>query len=203
MIDVLDYGMGNSGSVIRMIEKVGGSARRISTPEEIMCAHKLIIPGVGHFDSAMQLIVTRGLLEPLRERLINQGIPVLGICLGMQLLCMHSEEGKLPGMGFVAAEVRKFISLPNKPLKIPHMGWNEVEVVANNSLINLTGDRSRFYFAHSYYVEPYSSDLIVATASYGVDFCAAFQSENILGVQFHPEKSHRFGMALISRFVGL
>ena len=202
MIDVLDYGVGNSGSVIRMIEKVGGLARLISTPDDLISSKKLIIPGVGPFDGGMSQIMGRGFLEPLREKVVNQGIPVLGICLGMQLLCINSEEGVLPGLGFVNAQVRKFSSSLDNRLKIPHMGWNEVKVIRDNPLLGLS-ENSRFYFAHSYYVEPHSSDMIIASMNYGFELCAAFQVENIFGVQFHPEKSHRFGMNLFRQFLNL
>ena len=202
-VHILDYGLGNFGSVIRMIEKVGGSAKRISTPEEILLAEKLILPGVGHFDRGMSQIVERGLLEPLRERVIEQRIPLMGICLGMQLLCFGSEEGILPGLGFVDADVRKFQTLPGQNLKIPHMGWNSIRVSRSNPLINVTNEEQRFYFVHSYHVVPNAPDMVIATSTHGVAFCAAFQNKNIFGVQFHPEKSHRFGMALIKSFVNL
>jgi glutamine amidotransferase len=201
MIDVVDYGIGNFGSVIRMIEKVGGSAKLISTPEEIMRAEKIILPGVGHFDRGMSQILERGLLEPLRDRVMKQNTPIMGICLGMQLLCAGSEEGALPGLGFVNADVRRFPALSNQNLKVPHMGWNTIEVVRNNPLFEVSSDEQRFYFVHSYYVVPREPGLAIAVASHGVEFCAAFQSRNILGAQFHPEKSHRFGMALMKRFV--
>jgi glutamine amidotransferase len=203
MIDILDYGLGNLSSIIRMIEKVGGEAKCISSCEEILCADKLILPGVGHFDRGMSQILERGLLEPLRDRVVKQGRPIMGICLGMQLLCGMSEEGQLPGLGFVNADVRKFRSLPGDKLKIPHMGWNTIRVTRTNPLIENSGEEQRFYFVHSYHVVPHATEITIGMASHGVEFCAAFQSENIFGVQFHPEKSHRFGMALIKRFVDL
>lgn len=203
MIDILDYGLGNFGSVIRMIEKVGGTAKRISTPEEILRANKLILPGVGHFDRGMSQIIERGLLEPLRERVVVQGTLMMGICLGMQLLCAGSEEGALPGLGFVDADVCKLQAQPGQNLKIPNMGWNTIRVTRSNPLIEAGGEEQRFYFVHSYYVVPQIPDLAIVTASHGVEFCAAFQSGNIFGVQFHPEKSHRFGMAMMKKFVDL
>jgi glutamine amidotransferase len=202
-VDVLDYGLGNIGSVIRMVEKVGGSAKPIKNPEEIRRSDKIILPGVGHFDHGISQLVERRLLESLEERVVQQGIPIMGICLGMQLLCNRSEEGFLPGLGYVNADVRKFQLLPDLKIKIPHMGWNSVSVTRRNSLIELTNEELRFYFVHSYYVEPKSSDLAIMKTSHGLEFCAAFQSDNIFGVQFHPEKSHRFGMALMKSFVDL
>jgi glutamine amidotransferase len=203
MIKVLDYGLGNFGSVIGMIHKVGGSAERISTPEEILRGDKLILPGVGHFDRGMAQILERGLLEPLRERVVKQGIPLMGICLGMQLLCASSEEGISKGLGFVDADVRKFRVIPGQGLKIPHMGWNTIRVSLKNRLIEATIEEQRFYFVHSYQVVPRTPDLAVAMSTHGEEFCAAFEFGNIFGVQFHPEKSHRFGMALMKRFVEL
>lgn len=201
MIAILDYGLGNFNSIIRIIEKVGGQAKRIALPEEILAAEKLILPGVGHFDRGMSQIRGRGLLGPLRERVIEQGTPLLGICLGMQLLCAGSEEGTLPGLGYVDADVSKFKALQGHNLKIPHMGWNTIRVTRINPLIDVTREEQRFYFVHTYHVVPRVPDLAIAVAAHGVEFCAAFQCGNIFGVQFHPEKSHRFGMALMKRFV--
>jgi glutamine amidotransferase len=203
MISLIDYGLGNLGSVIRMVEKVGGKAKKISTPKEILSAEKFILPGVGHFDRGMSQIHERGFFEPLQARVVEQGVPLLGICLGMQLLCASSEEGISPGLGFIDADVRKFQPLQGQNLKIPHMGWNTVHVTRCNPLINDSSEELRFYFVHSYRVVPHVPDLPIAMATHGVEFCAAFQSRNIFGVQFHPEKSHRFGMALMKRFVEL
>lgn len=203
MIDVLDYGLGNFGSVIRMVERAGGAARRISSPKEILSSDKLILPGVGHFDQGMSQINDRGFLEPLRERVVGLGVPLLGICLGMQLLCSGSDEGTLPGLGFVDADVRRLEVLPDNSLKVPHMGWNSICVTRDNPLFEMTDEERRFYFVHTYCVVPREDDLTIATSTHGFQFCAAFQSANIFGVQFHPEKSHRFGMDLMKRFVVL
>jgi glutamine amidotransferase len=203
MIDILDYGLGNFSSIIRMIEKAGGKAKCISSREEILCADKLILPGVGHFDRGMSQIIERGLLKPLQERFLIQSRPIMGICLGMQLLCHKSEEATLPGLAFVDADVHKFQSLPSDNLKIPHMGWNNIRVTRINPLIETNAEEQRFYFVHSYHVVPHKPEIAIGMASHGLEFCAAFQSKNIFGVQFHPEKSHRFGMALMKRFVDL
>ncbi len=203
MIDVLDYGLGNISSVIRMIEKVGGTAKRISTPEEVRQADKLILPGVGHFDRGMSQIAEYGLLDSIHERVVLEKIPLMGICLGMQLMCVSSEEGVLPGLGIVDADVRKFRPMEGESLKVPHMGWNTIRVIRNNPLVETTSEEQRFYFVHSYFVKPRVSDLAILIANHGIDFCAAFQKDNLFGVQFHPEKSHRFGMALMKRFVDL
>ena len=203
MTDVLDYGLGNISSVLRMIAKAGGSARRIARPEEVAGSTKLIIPGVGHFDWGMQQIRERELLEPLKLRVLDGRIPVLGICLGMQLLCSRSEEGVASGLNFVDADVRRFNPDPRENLRVPHMGWRNIRVSRSNPLLVDSSEVQRFYFVHSYYVVPKAPEVAIAMASYGTEFCAAFQLENIFGVQFHPEKSHRFGMALMKRFLDL
>lgn len=203
-IAVLDYGLGNFGSVIRMIEKLGGKAKRISTPEEILCAEKIILPGVGHFDRGMTQILKCEFMEPLRERVVGQETPLLGICLGMHMLCAGSEEGSMPGLGYVDADVRKFQIRTDAKLKIPHMGWNTVQIARENPLIEITStEEQRYYFVHSYHVVPHDPDITIATTVHGVEFCSAFQSGNIFGVQFHPEKSHRFGLALMKHFVNI
>lgn len=203
MIGVLDIGLGNIASVIRMIEKVGGTAVRISEPQKIFEVKKLILPGVGNFERGMLNISSRNFLTALRERIVDDGIPVLGICLGMQLLCVRSEESTLPGLGFVNADVIKFRTIPAQVLKVPHMGWNTIDVTRENSLIKRSIEEQRFYFVHSYYVLPRMPDILIGMTSHGVNFCAAFQVGNIYGVQFHPEKSHRFGMSLMRQFVEL
>ena len=203
MIGVLDIGLGNIASVLRMIEKVGGAAMRVSKPQEIFEARKLILPGVGNFERGMLNISNRNLLPVLRERIVDDSIPVLGICLGMQLLCVRSEESTLPGLGFVDADVIKFRTTKDQVLKVPHMGWNTIDVTRENSLFEMSIEEQRFYFVHSYYVLPRTPDIAIGMATHGVKFCAAFQEGNIYGVQFHPEKSHRFGMSLMKHFVEL
>lgn len=203
MIAVIDYGINNTGSVIRMIEKVGGEALRVSNPEQLENVNKLILPGVGHFGEGMRQLKSLGFVNPLREMIIEDKIPMLGICLGMQLLCESSEEGDLPGLGLVHAKVRHLRCEGRRDLKIPHMGWNTLEVLKKNALIDGDSGPLRFYFVHSYHVIPEDHDLCIAEANYGESFCAAFQYGLIYGVQFHPEKSHRFGMSLMKRFVEL
>ena len=203
MIAVIDYGINNSSSVVRMIEKVGGEVKRASAPDELKDASKLILPGVGHFDEGIKRLESIGFKEPLMEMIQERNMPILGICLGMQLLCRCSEEGDSPGLGLVAARVRSLDCEARKNYKIPHMGWNTLAVVKSNSLITDDSSTHRYYFVHSYYVEPDSNDLCIAQTDYGSKFCAAFQSNQIFGVQFHPEKSHRFGMSLMKNFVDL
>lgn len=201
MISVLDYGAGNVGSVIRMIERAGGQAIRISTMDEIFAATKLILPGVGAFDHGMMELESRGLLPALSAAAREKCVPVLGICLGMQLMCRSSEEGDLSGLGWIDAEVSRLNEAETSGLRVPHMGWNTVSVVKDNPLLPISAEERRFYFVHSYRVRCNDPSDPVALTHYGADFVAAFQRGNIYGVQFHPEKSHRFGMELIRRFL--
>ena len=203
MIAVVDYGVNNSNSVIRMIQKVGGVAYKAKNIHEIKNAQKLIIPGVGSFDEGMKNLSQLGIIDLLKEMIGKNEIPVLGICLGMQLLCNASEEGTVHGLGLVPAKVKKLKSEFEGTFKVPHMGWNSIEVIRKNRLCDPDLGEKRFYFVHSYYVEPESDDICSARAYYGLDFCAAFEHKNIYGVQFHPEKSHRFGMSLLRNFVDL
>lgn len=203
MISILDYGAGNVGSVIRMIERAGGNAKRISSPDEVLVAKKLLIPGVGAFDYGMEKLVSRDLVPALNTVALEAGIPVLGICLGMQLMCRSSEEGVLPGLGWIDAEVRHFTASKVVGLRVPHMGWNTLRVVRENPLVSSDAEEKRFYFVHSYKVACNDPTDPIALTQYGEDFVAAFQRKNIFGVQFHPEKSHRFGMELVRRFVEL
>ncbi|MDP2820540.1 MAG: imidazole glycerol phosphate synthase subunit HisH [Polaromonas sp.] len=201
MISVLDYGAGNVGSVIRMIERAGGTAQRIASPEEVLAARKLVIPGVGAFNHGMAQLTSRKLLTALSSSALEARIPILGICLGMQLMCRSSEEGALPGLGWIDAEVRRFPASEARELRVPHMGWNTLRVLRENPLVSSDDEEQRFYFVHSYRVSCNDSADPIALTHYGDDFVAAFQRNNIFGVQFHPEKSHRFGMALMRRFV--
>ena len=201
MISILDYGAGNTNSVIRMIERAGGRANRISTIDEILAAKKLIIPGVGAFDHGMTQLSSKGLIDPLNVVAFEKPIPILGICLGMQLMCRGSEEGTEPGLGWIAADVVRFNTTKVNGLRIPHMGWNTLKIVQENPLLPLEDTEKRFYFVHSYRVCCDNLDDPIAITHYGEDFVAAFQRSNLMGVQFHPEKSHRFGMDLIRRFV--
>ncbi|SHI16656.1 imidazole glycerol phosphate synthase subunit HisH [Pollutimonas bauzanensis] len=200
-IAVLDYGAGNISSVIRMIERAGGQAQRASTPAEIAAAAKLVIPGVGAFDHGMSQLESRGLMAGLAEAALDKAIPVLGICLGMQLMCRASEEGRMAGLGWIDAQVRRFPARDG--LRVPHMGWNTVRVARSNPLLGPGPDEKRFYFVHSYYIACNQPGDPIALTNYGEEFVAAFQRGNLFGVQFHPEKSHRYGMDLIRNFVEL
>lgn len=202
-IGVIDYGVGNLSSIVNMINKVGGIARVIKSPNEINNLEKIILPGVGHFGEGMRSIKNSGFYESLIERAGNTSAFTMGICLGMQLLCQHSEEGDIQGLGLVDAKVVKFRISGNISIKVPHMGWNTVRAVRVNPLFDMTEEEQRFYFVHSYKVVPNLKSISIGDCDYGGEFCAAFQQRNVFGVQFHPEKSHRFGMNLMKRFVDL
>jgi glutamine amidotransferase len=185
-----------------MCEHIGHSCEIVQSPEALVDARRVIIAGVGAFDHGMTQLHERGFVEPLRARL-DAGAPVLGICLGMQLLCRRSEEGELPGLGWMQADVRRFQLPAGSRLKVPHMGWSELTITRDNPIMPLGSGLQRYYFVHSYHVCCDDEADAIATADYGYPFVAAFQRDNLLGVQFHPEKSHRFGMALLRRFLEL
>ncbi len=200
MISIINYGVGNLASVVNMIHKVGGRAQICHKPLDINHATKILLPGVGAFDHGMQMLHDGGWLPFLNEAVLEKKVPVLGICLGMQLMCNQSDEGCLPGLGWIKASVKRFELTHQSEYKIPHMGWNSVKIVRDNALISVENHEQRFYFTHSYHVICDEINDIIAHAKHGYDFTVAFNKENIFGVQFHPEKSHRFGMALIKQF---
>lgn len=203
MITVIDYGAGNIGSVLNMIKHVGGVAEVVCEAQSVLSAHKILLPGVGSFDNAMTRLKNLKLIQPLKER-AAQGTPFLGICLGMQLLANRSEEGKLEGLGLIPGEVRRFQFLgEDASLKIPHMGWNRASPAKGHPLIAGLGNDARFYFVHSYFFDCEDSDNTLLRSSYGGAFTSGVQRGNVMGVQFHPEKSHRYGMQLIKNFVGI
>lgn len=203
MVTIVDYGIGNLNSVSNIIRYVGGKCKISDDLNEIKNSEKLILPGVGSFDKGIESLKKRGMIEVLNLAVLEKKIPILGICLGMQLMTLRSEEGNLNGLGWIDAEVKKFSFENSLNLKIPHMGWNSIQVKRQNPLIPITEEEVRFYFVHSYFVNPNQYGLTIASSHYGKDFCAAFQMDNIFGVQFHPEKSHRFGMSLIKNFLEL
>lgn len=201
-VAVIDYGMGNIGSVCNMLNYIGARYVVSSDHQEIRGCDKIILPGVGNYDLAMQNLAQRDLIALLREQVLDKKIPILGICLGMQLLCNSSEEGAGAGLGFVNADVRRFQTATEAGLKIPHMGWSEVEFVGQNAMSEHLGDRARFYFVHTYRVDCKNDDDVWGVTRYGDEFVSAFVRENIVGVQFHPEKSHKYGIQLFRNFVG-
>lgn len=192
---------GNFSSVVKMVEKAGGEAAMVKTPGELAGFDKVIVAGVGAFDHGMSSIRDAGWEPALNQAALERKCPVLGICLGMQLLCNSSEEGTLPGLRWIDAEVKRFRFPADSTLKIPHMGWNTVKVAKPNPLIRSDEGEQRFYFVHSYHVNCRHAEDVLATTVHGYDVTAAISRGNIMGVQFHPEKSHRFGLALMRRFV--
>lgn len=202
VIVVVDFGLGNLGSISNMFRKIGATATISSSAEDIRHADKIVLPGVGAFDTAMACLDSLGLVSVLNKKVLQDKTPVLGICLGMQLFGKKSEEGRLPGLGWIDAESVK-ITLDNEEtrLKLPHMGWNTVSVVKKRPLFEDFMGEARFYFVHSYHLLVDNPDYVVAKSCYGMELVAAVQKENIFGVQFHPEKSHRFGMRLLENFV--
>lgn len=203
IISILDYGVGNFASVSRMVSRVGGKARLISSVEELKDSKIVILPGVGSFDYAMSMLRKRGLDEGLREFAADEDNILVGICLGMQLLCLRSEEGKESGLGLVQGVVTHLESDTYDELPVPHMGWNTVKRVGTGGFLPRDIDDIRFYFAHSYKVELKNARCQVGSTTYGSEFCSAFVQGNIHGYQFHPEKSHRFGLALFENLAGI
>lgn len=201
MIVIVDYGMGNLRSIIIKLQRMEIEAMVSSRFEDIQKADKLILPGVGSFASAMENLRTYGLIGALNEAVIQNKIPILGICLGMQLFTKWSEEGNAPGLGWINAETRRFNFEPgSNGLKVPHMGWNTIKVQKSSPLFEDVPLDSRFYFVHSYHVCCGDHGDILATTNYGYDFCSMVQKDNIVGVQFHPEKSHYIGVRLLRNF---
>ena len=198
MITIIDYGLGNLVSVKNMLKKLGTESVITDRLTEIERAEKIILPGVGAFDNGMLMIKQKGLLEVLNKKATQEKVPVLGICLGMQLLTQGSEEGIEKGLGWVDAQTIKF-NFTDKKLKIPHMGWSYIDVKKTNKLV-VKEAKHRFYFVHSYYVQCNNPAEVVASCNYGNEFTCMFDHENIYGAQFHPEKSLKFGMELLSNF---
>ena len=204
MICIVDYGAGNVLSVKNMLKKVGANDVMISSnPTDIIDADKLILPGVGRFDFGMQRLIDSGLIDVLTEKVMVKKAPILGICLGAQLITQGSEEGLLSGLNWVPGKTVAFKNRIESSFKIPHMGWNSVTNMNESPLYHDMPENSRFYFVHSYYLEMADPKHVVLTANYGKEFCAAYQMDNIYACQFHPEKSHKYGMKLMENFVNL
>jgi glutamine amidotransferase len=200
MIHIVNYGMGNLGSIQNMLKKLGVESQIIESPEECLNAEKLILPGVGAFDEAMRQLRENNWIEVLNKKVLEEKVPVLGICLGMQLMTNCSEEGDCKGLGWIEGNTRRF-NFAHQTLKVPHMGWNIVRPTnASKLFMREEEEELRFYHVHSYFVELQNQTEEIASTNYGRTFTCAFQKENILGVQFHPEKSHRFGMELLRNF---
>lgn len=199
VIVIVDYKMGNLGSILNMFKKIGVPASVTSDRDKIASADKLVLPGVGSFDNGMNNLKELALEDVLTENAMKGKVSILGICLGMQLMTMSSEEGSMPGLGWIDASTKRF--RPADPrLKVPHMGWNVIAQKKDSPLLSGMYEEPRFYFVHSYRVFCADAADVLATTHYGDEFVSAFERDNILGVQFHPEKSHRFGMKLLKNF---
>ncbi len=200
MITIVDYGVGNISALLNMFDYLGIDAVATSNPREIAAASKLILPGVGAFDKAMRTLRERDLVAPLNEAARERGTPVLGVCLGMQLLARRSEEGSEPGLGWIDADVRRIRPEDNSNLKVPHIGWSDIEPTGTSPLFGRNEQRERFYFVHSYHMVCDRDADVAARIEYGGPLVCAVGRGNIHGAQFHPEKSHRFGMRLLREY---
>lgn len=204
VVVIVDYKMGNLGSIQSMLRKIGMPSLVSGSIDDIQRANKLILPGVGAFDSGMKNLSELGLLPVLKKKVLEKGTPILGICLGMQLFMEKSEEGVLPGLGWIEGKVVRFrFDRQQTDLKIPHMGWNTVTVQKEGPLFTGMEDGSRFYFVHSYHVICSRQEDVLATTKHGYDFPCSISRSNITGTQFHPEKSHRFGIRFLENFARL
>ncbi len=202
MLVIVDYGMGNLGSIVNMLKRVGIAAILSSDTDVIAQAEKLILPGVGAFDNGMRNLNHMGLVDVLNQQVLECKIPILGICLGMQLLSQCSEEGQLSGLGWLDAETIRFrFDGTHDSLKVPHMGWNTVHTRSSHPLLSGLEENNRFYFVHSYHMRCIPESAVLGETEYGGLFTSVVACENIVGVQFHPEKSHKFGMRLLQNFV--
>jgi glutamine amidotransferase len=204
MITIIDYGVGNVGSIANMLKKIGTDSVITSDVEGIKAAEKLILCGVGSFDDGIEKLENMNIVNVLREKVLVDKTPILGVCLGMQLLTKASEEGSKEGLGFVDAYTKKFdfsSIKSDKNLRIPHMGWNVARAVKPSKLFDHMYDEPRFYFVHSYFVSLNNQEDELLQTNYGTAFTSSFEKENIIGVQFHPEKSHKYGMRLYENFV--
>ena len=203
MIGIIDYGLGNINAFANVFDKINESFVIARTADDLKHATKIILPGVGSFDYAMTLLEKSGMYDRLNAMAVEEKTPVLGICVGMQMMARVSEEGTRPGLGWIDAEVRKFVESPRHSVRIPHMGWNNAAPVREHGLLKGLDGGSRFYFLHSYFFECHEPTDILATTEHDGRFACAIAHDNIYGVQFHPEKSHRWGNQLLENFARL
>lgn len=201
MIVIVDYGVGNLSSVSNMLRKAGGDVLISRDPADVLAADKLLLPGVGHFDHGMKMLSSSGLREPIDRFALELRRPVLGICLGAQILGKGSEEGRAPGLGWIDMVCHRMPAMPG--IRVPHMGWNQITRKKSSPLLDRMDEDARFYFVHSYRMECSQAEDVLATAVHGIEFTCAVQRGNIMGTQFHPEKSLRHGLALMRSFVEL
>ncbi|PWF22170.1 imidazole glycerol phosphate synthase subunit HisH [Corticimicrobacter populi] len=199
MIAIIDYDIGNIAAVTNMLRRIGVRCQVTSRVDDVEQAERIILPGNGSFDACMKNLRASGLIPVLEHRVLDQKVPLLGICVGAQMLGYESAEGMEPGLGWLDMRVRRF---PDQPgLRVPHMGWNQVVPMSEGNYLTQDMDaETRFYFVHSYYMEPADPSAILLRSTYGIEFASGVSSGNIAGVQFHPEKSHRFGKQLLAAF---
>lgn len=199
MIAIIDYNIGNIVAVANMLRRLGLTCKITAEPGEVETADRIILPGNGSFDACMRNLRASGLIPVLENRVLGEGVPLLGICVGAQMLGTSSEEGEERGLGWINMEVRRFPEMYG--LKIPHMGWNNARPAQSISpLTEGMSEDTRFYFVHSYFMEPVNPGNVLLRTTYGIDFASGISQKNIAGVQFHPEKSHRFGKRLLAAF---
>lgn len=204
MITILDYGSGNINAIKNIYERLNIPIEFATTKEQLQGADHILLPGVGAFDETISTLMDKGYLEALNKKVLDEKVPILGICVGMQMLADSSEEGELNGLGWIHGKVKKFDKnqIPNKP-KIPHLGWNSIEIMRECPLFKDIDPEVGFYFVHSYYYECADDANVVCKTQYGEFFHSAINNENIYGVQFHPEKSHDNGIQLLRNFANL
>lgn len=201
MVTIIDYNTGNLGSIQNLIRKIGCDATISNDFGDITNASKLILPGVGHFDYGMKKLRELGLIDVLRKKVVEEKTPILGICLGVQLFTRGSDEGKEAGLGWIDAWTKAFDRSRINGLKIPHMGWSDTRFNSHSKLFSGFSEIPRFYFVHSYHLQCHNTADELAYCSHGYEFTAALEHDNIMGVQFHPEKSHRFGLQIMRNFI--
>jgi imidazole glycerol-phosphate synthase subunit HisH len=201
MITIVNYGVGNLASIQNILKKIGSKSIITSNVDAIEAAQKIILPGVGAFDTCVEKLQQSGFLETLHKKVLINKTPVLGICVGMQLLFSGSEEGLLPGLNWVDGKNVKFDNSKIGNLKIPHMGWTDVVASKQSPILEGLDIEPRFYFVHSFHAVVNNQNDVLLTAQHGYNFTCAVEKENIIGAQFHPEKSHKFGMKLLDNFV--
>jgi imidazole glycerol-phosphate synthase subunit HisH len=202
VIVIVDYGMGNIRSIVKKINNAGYDAIVSKDHETLLKAKKLILPGVGHFGAGMNMLRERNLIEVLNYKVIQNKTPILGICLGMQLFSIHSDEGDCTGLGWIDAETVKF-KLDDVRFKVPHIGWNSIKTKRKSPLFADIPENGFFYFVHSYHIVSNSVVDVISTSIYGYEFISSIQKENIFGTQFHPEKSHKIGEKMLHNFLNL
>lgn len=204
MIAIIDYGLGNIRAFVNVYERLNIKTKIAHSPEDLKDTSKIILPGVGSFDYAMSQLNASGMRDELEKQVLENSIPIMGICVGMQILAKSSDEGRISGLGWIDGQVKKFDpSLIPYKSRLPHMGWNSINPIKSCILLSGFNNQSRFYFLHSYYFVCNDEENIISTTEYGINYASAVNKENIYGIQFHPEKSHSNGIQLLHNFAKL